>query len=221
MNLQSPVLAFAALSGLAWNAPPQEGSDPDRRTAVEVDALVNDIASTVGSADAQALGVALQVAYDEFLLQHDAFDTRNARALAEAMYGAQPATWSAFCLEGIARRGGDSPRAESVLTERLTGTPEGPARIEIFERRAIARGGAGDAQGAQADLGRALVLGGTDSCQILGLQALNAGRLEESRDLFRVLLERAEAAPAASDPPPWALRGWALTLISRVAPTAR
>ena len=157
----------------------------------------------------------LQSAYEAFLPLHDAFRVADARYLAEAMFAEQPATWSAFCLEGIARRGGDPARAESVLTAQLERVPAGQERIDLLERRAIARGGAGDTLGSQQDLARALAAGGADACQILALQALESGRAGEARELFRVLLERADRAPEGSEPPAWALRGWALSLTPR------
>lgn len=177
---------------------------------------VTELVQALGQPGADA--ALLQSAYEEFVRQHDSFRVDGARQLAEAMYAQQPATWSAFCLEGIARRGGDPARAEAVLSEQLERVTAGQERIDLLERRAIARGGAGDLVGSRRDLARALASGGTDACQILGLQALETQQLDEARELFRILLERADRAADGTEPPAWALRGWALSLTPRERP---
>jgi hypothetical protein len=155
--------------------------------------------------DAAAFPV-LNAAYQAFLEDEAAFRGSAARALAEAMHARARATWSASCLEGIARRQGDYATADEVLREQVEATAPGSERTELVLRRALAATGAGARELARDLLGQALVEGALDAYQMLGMEALSAGRLARARRLFGVLVERDRVH--GEERAPWALRGW-------------
>ncbi|MDA1264336.1 MAG: hypothetical protein O2816_04570 [Planctomycetota bacterium] len=199
--------------GEAWRVAQDTTADPARR----VTALVAAIEEVAG--DAAAAQPRLVLAFEEFQREHDRFEGARATALARAMHRAAGATWSAYCLEGILRRTGDYRGAQEVLVAHLAGLDPGPERTDVVQRSAIVAAGAGWLEQERAALGRALVHGGTDAHQMLGRLALAAGRTEEARRLFRVLLEQHAGDPAQT--PPWALRGWGLALLPPAADPLR
>ncbi len=160
-----------------------------------------------------------QLGFQAFVEEHDAFRVGPARRLAEALHASAGQTWSAFCLEGIARRSGDLQAAQRVIQSQLESSDAAPLteRIELLQRLAIVAAGAGDRDLELASLGHALRLGGDDALQILGKTALFGGERLRARRLFGAVLQR--AAVRDTETPPWALRGWGLSLLPRASPS--
>ena len=161
----------------------------------------------------------LDVAFHAFLDAGERFAGDEMLSLAQGLYDRAPAIWSAFCLEGALRRGhGRYAEADAVIAERLAidGEQIGEmGRVELLERRAIIAAGRGAWAQERALLGPALVHGGRDARQILGLRALSRGDRPEAARLFGALLtDSAGDQPVApKDRPAWALRGWGLALL--------
>lgn len=151
----------------------------------------------------------------ELFLEREGSFHADAEVLAEALHQKAQATWSAFCLEGILRRLGKGERALAVINQQLeaVGPSAGSERTALLGRRAIIHGGMGNPAGTMGDLGSLLALGATDGYQILGLTALQEGRWSTARGHFGVLLDRSRVS--ASPPPPWALRGYGVSLLRR------
>lgn len=165
--------------------------------------------------DPAALQERLAAAFEAFLEDHDAYRAEAARTIAEAMFAADEASWSAFCLEGILRRGGEYELADEVLAARQERATEPRERVELLERRAIVAAGAGWLARERDLLGAALAAGGTDAYQILGRLELAAGRRSAARTLFRALVARGAGDAPDGEPPAWGLRGWGLALLPR------
>lgn len=158
--------------------------------------------------------------FQAFVEEHDAFRAGPARRLAEALHASAGQPWSVYCLEGIARRSGDLQAAQAVVQQQLQTTAADAVaeRIELLQRLAIVAAGAGDRDLELGSLGRALRLGGDDALQILGKTALFAGERKRARRLFGALLQR--SAARGTQTPPWALRGWGLSLLPGASPSA-
>ena len=121
-------------------------------------------------------------------------------------------------MEGVARRSGKTQLALDVLAHQLEATPQDAQaeRLDIMTRHAIAAAGAGKPLLERGLLGRAARLGGDDALQILGKAALEQGKLERAKSLFRALLIRARVEKREAAP--WALRGWGLSLMGGPSP---
>jgi len=152
------------------------------------------------------LPACLQMAYAEFLNQTNAYRMDLSLPLAEAMHRRAQAGWSAMSLGLSYTRAGDSTRAREVLGAQLARTPEGPLQFDLLERLGLAALGAGDLRAARIHLGSALARGSNNAGVVLGKLALDAGRRDEARSLFRPLLGQ---DPSQS----WAHRGWGLSMI--------
>ena len=156
--------------------------------------------------DEVELPACLQIAYAEFLNETQAFRLDLSTPLAEAMHRRAQAGWSAICLGLTYTRSDDSARALEVLGAQLARTPDGPAQFDLLERLGLAALGAGDERGARNHLGSALARGSNNAGVVLGKLALDGGRREEARNLFRPLLDE---EPSQS----WAHRGWGLSML--------
>ena len=157
-----------------------------------------------------SLGARLQAGFDAFVAAERAYRLEWATALATALHGRADAVWSAFCLEGILRRGGRLERAGAVLGA-IGRQPERTPRAEVAGRRAIVARGAGDLGEAASHLGVVVACGGADGPQMLGIQALLEGRSRVAARHFGALLSGAVGAQVA--PPPWAQRGFGVALL--------
>lgn len=188
--------------------------DGPERTAAMVRALAP---ATLAELAPAARQERLQVGFQIFL----GAEARRAGvewlAIAEALFTADRALWSAFCLEGALRKGfGRYDDAERLLAELQAEHrgPEGRAeRLELIGRRALVAAGAGQAAQERALLGQALGLGSQDARQILGFAALRAGDLVAARAHFGALFERGTTTTADRDLPAWALRGFGVALL--------
>ena len=155
----------------------------------------------------------LQVAYEAFREDQRAYRSDAARILAEGMHAAANAPWSAVSLAGICRRLGAYERADEVLAGRYGMATDPAERLNLLQEWAIVAGAAGWLERERDLLGMALARGGEDAYQILGRQALAAGRRRQALALFRVLLEHHSGPERLTDAPAWALRGWGLALL--------
>lgn len=156
----------------------------------------------------------LQRGFEIFLELEGDFQV-GAREVAVALHRRAHATWSAFCLEGIQRRCGSLDLALVTVNSMLPplGKAQGAEAEALLGRRAIIHAGSGHQGLARADLGRLLVAGFPDAHQILGLNALLEGDWQASSAHFGVLLDRSRSE--GKIPPPWALRGFGVSLLPR------
>ena len=185
--------------------------DGPARTAALVASLADD---AVAGLSAQALGERLGVAFQAFLDAERRTAAEELLALARAFDARERAVWSAFCLEGALRRGHSRYAAADAALAAVQPRDAAEA-LALLERRALVAGAAGDTARETAFLGAALARGSTDARQVLGFRALRVGARAEAAVHFGVLLD---PAVAARDLPPWALRGYGLTLLpERVA----
>ncbi|MDP6739511.1 MAG: hypothetical protein QF404_05790 [Planctomycetota bacterium] len=176
-------------------------------------ALCRALKSGAGDLEPERWAQLLTLSYESFLEELGLYAGQVARDLAEAMYGAAPATWSVLCLEGAARRTGDLGRAAEVLEGGMVLNTRAD-KLELRERRAIVAAGAGELPIELDWLGRALLQGGTDGLQMRARLALVMGERQRTKGLFRVLVDRSRGpSPSLGEPPPWALRGWGLALL--------
>ncbi|MCP3915800.1 MAG: hypothetical protein GY711_09610 [bacterium] len=175
--------------------------------AVRARAFADVLAGAEGLADDARL-VRRRAAFAAFLEDEAAFRPEPATVIARAMNAEAQATWSAYCVEGIARRSGRYDEADAVLAARLGAVSDPRESLDVLQRRAISAAGAGLDERALDYLGSALARGGTDATQILARGALASGQRDRARRLFRTLLGPGPTgtAPAA----PWALRGWGM-----------
>jgi len=210
-----PLIAFllSVVPGAAGRASVRQ----DGAAAAQLDAgleraqaLASELRAALG--DAAALPPLLQQGWQEFVTAIEACRGPSALVLGHALYEVAPAPWSVQCLEGALRRTGDYEGADRVLVAEIERTTDPAERRTLVERRALVAAGAGWSERERDVLGQALALGGTDAYQILGRLSLAAGELDRARILFRVLVER-HPPPDTAHAPPWALRGWGLTLL--------
>lgn len=178
----------------------------------------------------QERGALQQEAFDRFIQRMDSYDGVAAVAVARAMHAHSNAEWSLFCLEGALRRAAparpdpssDAGYDEAVRAlEAFLATPglDEAARIRTVQRRAILASGFGRGQDEAAALGNALVSGGVDGAQILGLTALDGGRDAVAAALFGGLLDRRGNDESLWSDAPWALRGHAFASYERLTST--
>lgn len=163
--------------------------------------------------DRASLQPRLQAAYEAFREDEAAYRSDAARILAEGMHDAAQATWSAINLASICRLQGAYERADEVLAGHHARATDPTERLDLLLGRAILAGAAGWLERERDLLGMALARGGQDAYQILGRQALAAGRRRQALALFRVLLEHHFGPQRLAQAPPWALRGWGLALL--------
>lgn len=78
--------------------------------------------------------------------------------------------------------------------------------VGLYDRRALARLGAGRVEAARTDLGAALAGGSRDAALVLGRLALREGQKSRARRLLGSLLHEDQGEP-------WARRGWGLTML--------
>lgn len=192
--------------GEAWIS--AQSLPPGTRRARAFAAALQEVAG-----DPATLAPRLQAAYEAFREDQAAYRSDAGRILAEGMHDAAQAAWSAFNLASIHRLLGDYERADEVLADRYRMATDRAERLDLLQGRAIVAGAAGWLERERDLLGMALARGGEDSYQILGRQALAAGRRRRALALFRVLLEHHFGPQRLADAPPWALRGWGLALL--------
>lgn len=78
--------------------------------------------------------------------------------------------------------------------------------VGLYDRRALARLGAGHIEAARSDLGAALAGGSRDAALVLGRLALREGQQARARRLLGSLLHEDQGEA-------WARRGWGLTML--------
>ena len=198
-------ILLALFLGLA-----KQGGDEDAWTRAQ-DLAPGEVRAGVLLTALEAVGegeleACLQMAYAEFLNETLAYRLDLSLPLAEAMHRRAQAGWSAMCLGLSHTRSGNSARAREVLGAQLARTPEGVLQSDLLERLGLAALGAGDERAARIHLGSALARGSNNAGVVLGKLALDRGRLDEARNLFRPLLEE---EPSQS----WAHRGWGLSML--------
>lgn len=194
----------------------REAQDPAARAAdraVEIAEGLHAVAD-----DPQAVEPRLREAFEAWRVAYDGYRGEAARTIAEAMHAVAAERWSAEVLEGTCRRLGDYASADRALAEQIRRTVDPAERRALLERRAIVAAGAGWTEREREFLGRALAAGGTDAYQMLARRALADGETARARTLFRALVERHLDTPAEA--PPWALRGWGMTLLPAAGPLA-
>ncbi|MEL6714044.1 MAG: hypothetical protein AAFP86_09735 [Planctomycetota bacterium] len=224
--------ALVALATVPLGASQVEGEDPARRA----DELIAAIEATDPVAPDAAL---LRSGFDVFVERMDAFDGERAVRLGRALFAAQPAVWSSFCLEGALRRAAPaspgaaaSRAAHAEANGALRGLigPRTPAadRVALEQRLALLHAGFGRRDAERAALGSAMGMGGVDATQIVGLAALAPGGHggpdpslardpETAAALFASLLDRSRTGAVGAGPAPanapWALRGHGLAAL--------
>lgn len=205
------LLLAAACAHWGNAAAAQDPAVPTPERALEIAAGLHAVAD-----DPAELEPRVTAAWNAWRAAYDAYHGEAARTLAEAMHAVTAAPWSAEVLEGTCRRLGDYASADRVLAEQLQRPADPAVRRTLLERRAIVAAGAGWLEREREFLGRALAAGGPDAYQMLARRALAEGRLARARALFRALVERHLTTPAEA--PPWALRGWGITLLPATEP---
>lgn len=159
---------------------------------------------------ASSLGARLQAGFEAFVTAERTYRLDWGTALATDLHARAGAVWSAFCLEGILRRGGRLEGAARVLVTTGRQADRVP-RAEVAGRRAIVSRGAGALEEAAGHLGAVIACGGADGPQMLGIQALLEGRSTVAARHFGALL--ADAPGPTASTPPWAQRGFGVALL--------
>ncbi len=193
------------LAGLLAAATAQDSWDRARELApgkARAEALLGAL-DEVGE---EELPACLEVAWEEFRNETRAYRLDLALPLAEAMHRRAEAPWSAVSLALASTRAGRSERAREVLLAQLRTTAGGPTEYELLERVGLAALGAGNEQEARKFLGAAFARGSANAGVVLGRLALAEARREQSKALFRSLLDE---EPSQS----WAHRGWGLSML--------
>ncbi|MEL6903914.1 MAG: hypothetical protein AAFU73_03240 [Planctomycetota bacterium] len=224
-----PVAVAVALAAVPLGAMQAEDAGAVRR-ADELAAAIE--ASDPGAPDAALL----RSGFDVFVERMDAFDGERAVRLGRALFAAQPAVWSAFCLEGALRRSApagpdaDASRAAHAAANQALRGLIGPGtptvdRVALEQRLALLHAGFRRGDSERAALGAAIGMGGVDATQIVALAALAAGGSaprnagvqapsgpedpETAAALFASLLDRSRTGAVGSGPVP-ASAPWAL-----------
>ena len=101
----------------------------------------------------------------------------------------------------------------ATLAEATNRATDPALRLDLIQRWALAAFAANETKLGEQLYGKALVAGGTDAYQVLGMRALRNGELDRARRLFRALMLDRSAAEEGFVATPWALRGWGVSLL--------
>lgn len=178
------------------------------RVAAPGPGLDRALAQSLAGLEGAELAACYQLAYERFLALANGYETESAIGLAHAIHARARAVWSASNLASALRRAGRWDEAHAVLSAAIAAPIERRDRAALLQERALVDAGAGWKARERDDLGASLARGSSDAAQVLGRLDLAAGRFDAARAVFRSAL-RDEPTP------PWALRGWGLSMLPR------
>jgi len=166
------------------------------------------VVAALDEGPSESMPPVLERGYARFIEHSNSASGVDALQLAEALHRRSNAVWSGMNLAISRTRMGAYAGATEVLAE-LLGTDMGLSDMATLRSRlSLVYLGSGGLIRARGSLGAGLAQGSGDSGIVLGLIALERGRWDRSRALFRSTLAR--------DPrQPWAGRGWGLSMVSR------